>query len=76
MWKYCEICCVIITIYIKEKKCTKGRWKKKKKKPVTALATIQNLKKKKKKDKLTHQNCTVDEQWKTLYKQWQNTVAA
>ena len=29
MWKYCEICCVSITIYIKEKK--NERLKKKKK---------------------------------------------
>ena len=25
---------------------------------------------------LAHQNYTVDEQWKTLYEQWQNIVAA
>ena len=29
-----------------------------------------------KKDKVAHQNCTVDKQWKTWYEQWQNTVAA
>ena len=39
------------------------------------VATVQN-KKKKKKDNVAHQNCTIDEQWKMLYEQWQNTVAA
>ena len=68
MWKYCEICCVSITIYIKEKKS------KTQKKivatevivPLGTVATIQILKKKNK-DKVAHQNCTIDEQWKTLY---------
>ena len=42
--------------------------------PPGIVATVQNYKKKK--DKVAHQNCTVDEQWKTLYEQWQNTIAA
>ena len=57
MWKYCEIYCVSQTIYIKEKKSTNGRPKKKK--PVTTVATvlpgivatIRNLKKKEKRKK-------------------------
>ena len=39
MWKYCEICCVSITIYIKEKKSTNGR-RKNKIKTVTTVATM------------------------------------
>ena len=58
MWKYCEICCISITIYIKEKKGTNGRLKKKKKKKT--VASFQNVLKKKK--KVAHQNITVDEQ--------------
>ena len=42
--------------------------------PLGTVATIQNLKKKKKKDKVANQNGTVDEQWKTLYEQCKNTV--
>ena len=30
MWKYCEICCGNITVYIKEKKKQTEDWKKKK----------------------------------------------
>ena len=56
MWKYCEICCISIIIYIKGKKKvqTEG-WKKK------TVAIVQNIKK-----EVAHQNITVDEQWNTL----------
>ena len=40
MWKYCEICCVSITIYIKEKK-VQTEYQKKKNKTVTTVATVQ-----------------------------------
>ena len=56
MWKYCEICYVSQTIYIKEKKSTNGRPKKKTVTTVATVlpgivATIRNLKKKEKKKK-------------------------
>ena len=46
--------------------------------PFGTVATVQNLNKlkKKKKDKVPHQNGTVNEQWKTLYEQCENTVGA
>ena len=83
MWKYCEICCVSITIYIKEKKSTNGR-RKNKIKTVTTVATmllgtittVRNLKKEKKKKEVPHQISTVDEQWDTLNEQCASTVAA
>ena len=84
MWKYYEICCVSITIYIK--KSTNGRPEKKKN--VTTVATvphgtvanIRNLKKikqkekKEKKSKVPYKISTVDEQWKMMYKQCKSIV--
>ena len=40
------------------------------------IDTTYSAKKKKKKDKMPHQNCTIDEQCEALYEQWQNTIAA
>ena len=45
-------------------------------KSLGTVTTVQNLKKKKKEDKVPHQNGTVDEQWKTLYEQCENTIGA
>ena len=49
LWKYYEICCVSITIYIKGEKSTNGRLGKKKKfvttvatMPLGTVATVQN----------------------------------
>ena len=73
MRKYCEICCVSIIIYIKEKKY-KRKTKKKKICNYNAagtVATVRNLKKK----KVPHQIFTIDEQWDSLNKQYINTVA-
>ena len=77
MWKYCEICCVSITIYINEKKKYKQKTKKKTVTTVVTVlpatvATVRNLKKK----KVSHQISTVDEQWKKWYEQCVKTVAA
>ena len=64
-WKYCEIYCVSVTIYIKGKKSTNGRLEKN----VATVATeplgiVAIVQKRKKKDKVAHQNDTVDEQCK------------
>ena len=69
MWKYCEICYINITIYIKGKKSTNGRLEKNvatvATEPLGIVAIVQKRKKeKKKKDKVAHQNDTVDEQCK------------
>ena len=75
MWKYCEICCISITIYIKERKVQTEDWKKNKNVATIAimqLGTVTTVQKKK--DKVANQNGTVDEQWKTLYEQYKNTV--
>ena len=71
--------CQYNNIYKRKKKSTNERPKIKTVTTVATVppgivATVQNYKKKK--DKVAHQNCTVDEQWKTLYEQWQNTIAA
>ena len=45
--------------------------------PLSTVAIVNKKKKKKKKeDKLAPPNGTVDEQWKMLYEQYQNTVGA
>ena len=72
MWKYCKICCVSKTIYIKEKKSTNERPKKKNcnycsYSAAGTVATVWN-KKKKKKGKMPHQISIVDEQCK--YTEW------
>ena len=74
MWKYCEIYCVNITIYIKEKKKCKRKAEEKKKKktvatiatvPLGTVATVQNLKKKKRQSGSTkwHCRCTVQKHY-------------
>ena len=53
MWKYCEIYCVIITIYIyiyiRKKKYKRKNKKKKKTIAIVPLGTVANVQKKKKK---------------------------